>query len=163
MPGAHLRIFSHQTYEDVVGGTDVWVGGYYNPQSKNEWWTGWHLLSRKALGVFGVKGSRPGAARIISHERWEDGEPVEGWTNSPNPCTASELVTPNKVVHWKMIYSEESQQMEMRYDDIPNVQLLDFHMFSAETFPKEYAAYKNMSTKAVLKACLLYTSPSPRD
>ena len=86
MPGAHLRIFAMQTYEDVLGGSDCWIGGYYNPNSSNEWWTGWHVLSRKALGVFGLYGSHPNKARIISHERWQGGEAVDCLLyTSPSP------------------------------------------------------------------------------
>ena len=109
MPGPHLDMKLMQCWPDV-GGCDCWVGGYWDPEAKTQWWTGWHLP-----GPAGLAGLRnwtwPNPKwTLIGYELWASYKKgdrlIEAYYAYPNPSTTpstqQQQVQPSG--HWHVAY-----------------------------------------------------------
>ena len=97
-----------QCWEDV-GGCDAWMGGFFDPNSSTQWWTGWHLPGPAGLeGLRGWTWPNPDWI-LIGYELWgsykKGDRLIEACYACPNPSTMpadQDLQQPSG--HWHVTF-----------------------------------------------------------
>ena len=146
MSGHNLDIKFMQCWDDV-GGCDCWVGGFWDPNTATQWWSGWHLPGPAGLaGLSGWSWPNP-QWTLIGYELWayfkKGDRLIEAFYSCPNPSTTPATQQQQEPSgHWHITLHPNGTVKTSEWSaDL----LVDEHLYPKGTSPPKGAGKGNKS------------------